>query len=398
MEWKKYSIEDTSLGITGVLALFLFFASFYFKSFLIFFTAVFLLLFIFLNSFYLKHVGKKLSIENKKIRNKFFPNENGEWVLTFENKGLPIMKGTLKVFFDDQVAPLDGYGEQRLAKYEVNLPFSVSYQQKLIVKIPFKTIKRGTAKIRSIEMSIPHFFGLGETVLEYKYLFLQEALVYPVAITVMNKSLFLSERLGESNVNHSLNEDFFSPAGTRDYVYSDSFNRINWKASARAQTLQTKLFDHVSETGWNISLNVANGHSLASQAEQLISSAAELAYYLTKHHIPFSLCINIRIAGTVPFYYIPAGGGKEQLQKVLEVLALIDPNSFTYPYEKMLSFYNRHLMNQPFFIHGGIRSDASDSLLHSIKQKGTSLFEIHFAEEEKASLLPMTFAKDVVEK
>ncbi|MEH7121848.1 DUF58 domain-containing protein [Bacillus sp. JJ1532] len=397
MEWKKYSVEDSFFSFTGVLAVFLIFSSFYFQSFLIFFLAVFLLLFVFANSFYLKHVGKKLYLENLKLRNKFFPQENGEWVLVFENKGLPIMKGQLRVYFDDQVAPLDGFGDKRLTKYEVNLPMSLNYNQRTIVKIPFKTIKRGVAKIRTIELQIPHFFGLGETVLEYKFLFLPEALVYPLPFPVKNKGLFLSVRPGESPASFSLYEDFLSPAGTREYVSSDSFNRIHWKASARMQTLQTKIYDRVAETGWHLSLNIANGHAISSQIEEFISSAAELAYYSAKQQIPFSLCINIRVAGSIPFYYIPAGVGNEQLQKVLEALAYVNPYSSAYPYEKMLSFYSRHLTNQPFFIHGGHRSTQSDELLRLFKQKGTSVLELTLEKDLEAILLPIQFPmKDVI--
>lgn len=397
MEWKKYSVEDNFIGLTGVLACFLFFWSFYFQSFLIFFIAVFLLLFSFCNSYYLKHVGKRLCLENKKMRYKFFPEETGEWSLAFENKGLPIMKGNLRIYFDDQVAPIEGIGEKRLNKYEVNIPMSLNFNQSMVITIPFKTVKRGVAKIRSIELHIPHFFGLGETVLEYKNLFMQEALVYPLPVPVRNKSMFMSGRPGESFIHYSLYEDYLSPAGTREYVYSDSFNRIHWKASAKTQTLQTKIYDRVAETGWNLSLNIASGHAISTQAELLISSAAELAYYSAKHHIPFSLCINIRVAGSIPFYYIPPGTGNDQLQKVLEALALVDPYSSVYPYERMLSFYGRHLSNQPFFIHGGDWTSGAEKLLQLYKNNGITLLQLNIEDESGSALIPMTFhLKDVV--
>lgn len=398
MEWKKYNVEDSYLHITGIIAGFLFFASFYFQSWLVFFFAIVLLILINLNSFYLKQLGNHLHFNNMKQRNKFFPDEKGEWVFQFENKGLPIMKGIVRIYFDDIVSPVAGFDEKHLTKYEINVPISLNFNQMNVVKIPFTAKKRGVAKIRTIEWHIPHFFGLGETILEFKNLVMQEALVYPLPISVRNMDSFLSERPGESLVSHSLYEDYLSPTGTREYVYSDSFNRINWKASARMQSLQTKVYDRVAETGLNISINIAEGHSITSKLEQLLSSAAELAYFSTKNNIPFSLCINMRIAGAIPFYYISVGTGKGQLQKALEALAMVDQHSFTLPYEKMLSFYERHLTVQPYFLHGGKKTVRTTELLTRLRDKGIFLLELQLDDKE-AVLMPMPLrAKAVVDE
>ncbi|MBP2239932.1 uncharacterized protein (DUF58 family) [Cytobacillus eiseniae] len=396
MEWKKYSIEDQYLSLTAALALFLFFASMYFQSLVIFFAAVFLLVFILANSLYLKYIGERLYFENKWQREKFFPNEKGEWILPFVNKGLPIMKGELRVYFDDIVTPLDEFGVKRTSQYEFSIPLSLNYNESNIVKIPYTTRKRGLAKIRRIEWHIPHFFGIGETVLEYKGLVMQEALIYPMPAPVKNVRSFLSERLGESLVSHSLYEDYLSPSGTRDYVYSDSFNRINWKASAVMQKLQTKLYDRVQETGWNLSLNIADRHAITNHLELLLSCAAELAYYSTKHNIPFSFCMNIRIAGSIPFYFIPAGTGKEQLQKVLEALAIVDQHSSVLPYEKMLAFYHRHLPVQPYFIHGGKSTVKTEDVFQAISKKGATLIELQLHENEAVLVHKQSVKKEVV--
>lgn len=377
MEWKKFSVEDYYLSITGLLAAFLFFSSFYFQSWLVFLTAVTLLIFIYANSFYLKHMGEYLHFDNILKRNKFFPEENGEWELTFANKGFPIMKGNLRIYFDEIVEPIDGFGQKASGQYELIIPFSLNYNQISTLKIPFTTRKRGVAKIRRIEWHIPHFFGLGETILEYRGLILQEALIYPLPIPVQDMRSLLSACPGESFVSHSLYEDYLSPAGTREYVYSDSFNRINWKASARMQTLQTKVFDRVAEVGWHLSLNLADKYAITNKLEQLLSSVAELAYFFTKQNVPFSLCINIRFAGSIPFYYIPAGTGKEQLQKVLEALAIVDQHPSIFPYEKMLSFYYHHLTPQPYFIHGGKSSPRSEEFFNLIQKSGATLLELY---------------------
>ena len=397
MEWEKFTVADKYIESTGMLAAFLLFLSFYFQSWLMFFLAIVILILIYVNSLYLKHVGKRLHFKNAKERTKFFSEDTGAWILQFENDGLPIMKGKLTVSFDDIVAPMEGMGNQHFSKYEVTIPLSINFRQKSIIKLPFIAQKRGVAKILLVQIHIPHFFGLGETVLEYRKFIMQEVIVYPSPTTVKNLNSVLSNRSGNSLISHSLNEDPFSPTGTRDYVYTDSFNRINWKASARMNSLQTKVFERVAETGWTLSLNIANGHSVFSELEELLSSAAEVAYFSNKHDIPLSLCINVGKADSIPFYYLPAGTGKEQLQKVLETLAMVKAYSYTIPYEKMLSYYNRHLTAQPYFIHGGNRTDIEESGFQQLNQKGVQLFELQVTKSETV-LVNMVMMKEVVGK
>ncbi len=332
-----------------------------------------------------------------KERSKYFPEDIGSWILQFENEGLPIMKGKLTVIFDDIVVPMEGVAKPHFSKYEVAIPLSMNFRQKKIIKLPFTAQKRGVAKIWSVQIHIPHFFGLGETILEYQNFIMQEAIVYPSPITVKNLNSILSNRTGNALITHSLNEDPFSPMGTRDYVYTDSFNRINWKASARMLSLQTKVYERVAESGWTLSLNIANGHSVFSQLEELLSSAAEVAYFSNKHDIPLSLCINVGRADSIPFYYLPAGTGKEQLQKVLETLAMVKANSYTIPNEKMLSYYNRHLTAQPYFIHGGHRTDREERGFQELSQKGVQLLELQVTNIE-AVLVNMVMMKEVVGK
>ncbi|MEX3714266.1 DUF58 domain-containing protein [Cytobacillus horneckiae] len=394
--WKKEIIEDQFLSIISLLSIVLLFASFYFQSALVFFSAVFILLLLYANSFYLKHVGGKLLFIDERKRTRHFPNDEGQWAIIMENKGLPIMSGHLKITFNQVVRPIDENLNARQEHYEMSIPFSINYKERKEIIIPFITNKRGMAKLRKVELHLPHFFGLGETILQYKYLTKQEVLVYPRAISVKNKSVFLTNKQGESYAKHSLFEDSLSPAGTRNYVNTDSFNQIHWKASAKNQQLQTKIYDRTNETGWNISLNIAVSHSISKKMEELISSAADLAYFFEKNDIQFSVCINIRATNHIPFLYIPAGKGKEHLQKVLELLAIADSHGSIYPYEKMLSYYGRHLQQQPFFLHGGFLSDKAASIFHEMNTKGYSIYHLQTT-KQSATIIQHSLPKKEVQ-
>jgi uncharacterized protein (DUF58 family) len=386
MQWKKYSVENNYLPITGAFAFFICIASFFFQSWLAFFVGVFIVMLLSFNHLYKLKVGEGLLFDNKKVREKYFPGEEGEWVLDFHNKGVPIMKAKLSVSFHDSVTPHAQLANKKSSIYEVTVPFSISYKQKMSMTIPFTAEKRGTSRISKMELMISHFFGLGETILEKNFHSMQEALVYPKTLNVHNKQSLLTSKQGESPVSLSLFEDTLSPAGTREYHYSDSFNRIHWKASARRQSLQTKLYDKVTENGWNIAINIGDDTFITDHLEEILSGAADLAYFYVKQNIPFSVCINIRQVGITPFYYIMPGTGREHLQKVLEAIALIDVHTSVYPFEKMLAYYDSHLEAQPFFLLAGQYVPEKRDLLSKIAEKGTSIYEL-IVNDQSASIV-----------
>ena len=376
MSWSKYSVEDRKIPGITVIAFVFIIISLYSHSKLVFFLASFFLIIVSANQLYLKSAGKRLFFDNLAMKKHFFINDKDKWILTFQNGGYPILKGELRIYFDQCVRPMDDTVEPSLSMYEVLIPFSILSNQTTQVAIPYEAKMRGIAKIRQLECRIPSLIGFGETILDYKFHIKQEAIVYPQPIPVKGLKDQVSVHQGISPVPYSVLEDRLGPIGTRDYVPTDSFNRIHWKASARKQTLQTMEFERISEKGWNLSINVADGYAVTGQLELLLSCVAEFSYYAAKNQVPYSLCINVRSAGSTPFLYIPKGEGKEHLQKILEILASINVHNSIFPYEKMITIYNRHLAIQPFFVHAGIRSAAIDDVLHHQASKGVYLIEL----------------------
>jgi uncharacterized protein (DUF58 family) len=263
----------------------------------------------------------------------------------------------------------------------MSIPISIYKRQTKQIIIPFIAKSRGIARIRKLEFHVPSPLGWGETILESKNLVLQQAVVYPKPILVKGLKEQLSNLQGKSVVPFSVFEDRLGPLGTRDYFPSDSFSQIHWKASARKQTLQTKIYEKISEKGLHLSLNISNGHSITGELEELISSFTEIAYFAFKRQIPYSLCINVRSMGSTPFLYLPKGEGTEHLQKVLELLASISTQNTSLPYELMLAFYIKHLVSQPFFVHAGIRTEEINRILLAIVNNGTEMFQLKMEQE-----------------
>jgi uncharacterized protein (DUF58 family) len=395
MQWKKITLEDRFLSILAFLGSLMLIASFYLDSMLIFASGLLILFISAGTSYYFKHIGEGLIFENTRQRNRFFIGDQGEWSLQFVNYGLPILNAKITVFFENAVVPVSGEFHSHQSKIEVTLPVSMNRREQINIRIPFLADRRGMSKIRNMELHIPNFGGFGETILEFKDVITMEALVYPKTIPVRNINQHKSQRPGISPSVLSVFENNMGPVGTRDYLPTDSFNRINWKASARRMTLQTKEFERINESGAVMYVNMVDGFSVTSNLEFLMSSIAEMAYFLHKKSIPFSLCMNIRSAGVTPFTYLPMGSGEKHLQKLLDVLAITDFHSPTIPYEKMLFYCKRHLPAAPTMIHAGIRTSGTDQYFNDLWRDGIHLLELQ-KHEENAFLEPLKLLKKEV--
>jgi len=380
MNWNKFSVEDRSIPTITGFAVVLVLASLYMQSMLVLFLAVFFLLMVLINFFYFRNIGERLFLQENSKKQCFFIKEKGDWNFSFENKGWPILNAELTVFFDHYTNPENEGKEPTFDLYEVRIPFSIFTNHLKDISIPFKASRRGIARIRKLEIRIPSLFGFGEMLLENRMLLEQKVVVYPQPITVKGLNEFMTAIQGNNPVPFSVYEDRQGPLGTRDYLSTDSFNRIHWKASARKQHLQTKVYERIAEKGCTISINVSDGYAITSNLEKLLSSVTEFAYFAYSKQLPYSLCINVRTAGSTPFYYIPKGEGKEHLQNVLETLSSIDYRNTTFPYEKMLSFYNRHYLAQPYFIHGGNKTAAQEVIFVEMQRKGSNILEFNIKE------------------
>ncbi|MCM3767416.1 DUF58 domain-containing protein [Neobacillus niacini] len=382
MIWNKYEVEDRKLQGISVLAIVMMLISLYMQSKLVLFLGILFLAIAAANQLYLKKAGERLYVDYSHDKARFFIDEKGKWSFIIRNDGYPILKAELRVFFDYFVAPESEESSSSRGLHEISIPISIFTGQTKQISIPFTANTRGIAKIRRLEFQIPSFLGFGETALESKLPLTLQAIIYPQPIPVKGLAEQLSKLQGANIVPYSVYENRLGPLGTRDYVASDSFNAIHWKASARKQSLQTKLYEKISETGWTVALNISDGHSINGNLEGLISSITEFAYFAFHKQLSYAMCINVRSAGNTPFLYLPKGDGGEHLQKVLETLASINRLNTSIPYDQMLSFYSRHLESQPFFIHTGIRTqEGNDQLLFIQSQKGVRLFELKLEEE-----------------
>ncbi|MFS0863434.1 DUF58 domain-containing protein [Fredinandcohnia sp. 179-A 10B2 NHS] len=354
MQWHKRIIENKFLNFIVVFAFIMILISFYSSSFYLFAFSSTFFLFGVLSKWYLKHAANGMLINQNRQKVKLFPNETGSIDIQIEQYGrIPILNSKLHFFLDNVVDchPLSK-GEQR-QQVEAIIPLTMSAKEALHISLPIYAKRRGFAKIRSVYFTLQHPFGFGIAVMEYNQPLYHEIIIYPTPISVDGIEQILPKRQGNYSNRRSLFEQQNSPIGTRDYRSGDPFNRIHWLATAKTQTLQTKIYDKTSLFAWSIIVTIKDGNGLISNLENVMSYITYICHTATQKNIMFELFINIRSAGKVPFFHLPLGTGAEQLDKALEMLARVNQHSVLISLERMMLFIAKHHTLAPYVIFSG---------------------------------------------
>jgi uncharacterized protein (DUF58 family) len=372
MEWQKQVSLGNELSFLGIVSLVVLFSGILGKSFFLLFVGAFFLVFIYANQLYLMRVGNHLTITCNQSVIKLFQGESEGLTLVLSQKGLfPILNSSLRVTVDNVIEFENGReiidGEQ----VELIIPISLFSKQKVDIQLPFMARRRGVARIRTIEMRIPHLFGFGELYLKRIKPIPFETIVYTNPHAVSGIERIVPKNQGEYPTRQSFFEDMSAITGARDYNSADPFNRIHWKASARTTRLQTKQFEKTALFSWTLFVNVRE-----RKLEEILSGLTYLLEYATKKNIAFELFVNVRRAGKTPYLHIPMGVGKEHLQKVLEMIARLSKNSVTIPFHNMVYTVERHSQLSPYVILCGEFEQNEAIVLTTLKKRGIDSFKL----------------------
>lgn len=342
MNWIRhdYGIKNTKMALGFTVVLFI--MSMVFLQFTAAAITAFIGFIVALQLAYFSRLGDKLVFKNTKIRKRVLNGGDSHWELSFENKGLPVWGANLKIWFIDSVVPMGQEAGSYTELVELDIPFTVGHKETVVLKVPVTGTRRGLSRIKKMELSIPHPFGQGSLMLEYSGMILQEQLVYPKLRKYQFRYAPSKQKPGQFNLRHSLFEDPFQPIGTRDYVSTDQFNQIHWKASARMQTYQTKVYNHVANEAMLFVLNVADRYAAISNLEERIEELASYIENCFSEGVPYAIAINVRSAGKIPYLYLAPGEGSRQRQNALELLSVISKNNSTMPFASMIAHLDIH--------------------------------------------------------
>jgi uncharacterized protein (DUF58 family) len=251
-------------------------------------------------------------------------------------------------------------------------------------KYELPCLKRGYYPLGPTVISSGDIFGLYSRSL--KTAMEDHVIVYPRIFPVGRLPIPSQQPLGESRSEYRVFQDPTRPIGVRDYQHGDSLRHVHWKASARLQALQVKIFEPTTTFKVALFLSVdsftANGSFNEDAFELGISVAASLAHHVVEQGSPAGVFVNTRgVDSDQPVSLVPSGS-RDQLTSILEALAKVTASS-SGPFEHFLE-------NEQKVLHAGTTvalifatpPETLPLLLHSLKENGFKLLLFVIGEGE----------------
>jgi uncharacterized protein (DUF58 family) len=205
---------------------------------------------------------------------------------------------------------------------------SLRWRERVRWRVHVRCDRRGYYFLGPAHLASGDLFGLFrcQQVLPHQDLLV----VYPRLYDLEALGLSGKELFGDARAPASLLEDPSRTAGARDYDPGDPLKRVHWKATARRQQLQTRVYEPTVHLELLVCLNLLTlAHewqgTIPELLEQAVSVAATLASYGAERRCEVGLLANgCWPLSDQPLKVLP-GRSPYQLARILEALAAVSP-------------------------------------------------------------------------
>lgn len=158
--------------------------------------------------------------------------------------------------------------------------------------------------------------------------------VYPRTVPLSEMGLPSQRPLGERKGRERIFEDPLRVIGVRDYQPGDPLRRIDWKATARRGQLQSRVYEPSTVLHLVVALNINTlGHTWEGydpvMLERGVIAAASIARYANESRYAVGLLANGSIIDADRPIKVPVGRHPDQLSRILEALAMVQPYTIT---------------------------------------------------------------------
>ena len=154
----------------------------------------------------------------------------------------------------------------------------------------------------------------------------RDLLVLPRVLPISNFVLFTGGLPGRGRSSRRALHPTTNVTTIRDYTVGDALNRIHWRSTAHHNKLMVKEFDlDPAMDGWiflDLNESVQAGEGEDSTVEYGVTIAATIATYLLRQDLSLGMIVN-----GAHRELLTLDRGERQIERVLEMLAVVEPGS-----------------------------------------------------------------------
>ncbi len=246
-----------------------------------------------------------------------------------------------------------------------------------------KCAKRGYYPVGPITITSGDIFGLYPRI-SIKPMDAQ-IIVYPVIFPITRLGIPSLYPVGDTRADRRIFEYPSRTIGIREYTPQDSLRRIHWKATARHQNLQVKIFEPTTTLNVAIFIAIDSFHYYGTfhedDFELALSAAGSIASYISEQGSPVGLFANTCQADSgQPAVILPGGSG--QFLNILEALAKTTPSA-SGPFETFFQDEGTGLPWGTTFVFIVSRPSASlVNMLNEFKESRSRLLVLQVGEQK----------------
>ncbi len=274
-------------------------------------------------------VLEELHYDRRLMHTRIFVDESTQLRLSLTNrKFLPVPWVEVQERFSTPIEVIGGRvhpsGVPRTVVLYRNT--SLAPNEALSWPLELRAVERGYYRIGPTRLRSGDLFGFFER--EREVGGRTALVVYPQTLTLPDLALVHARPFGDQRGGNPLFEDPERVVGLRDYVAGDPLKRVDWKATARAGRLVSRVYEPSRTQAVVVALNITTlpGNSFGTNVRLLergVSVAASVAVSAFDGRSALGLIANGSFPDADRPIRIGAGRAPEQLNRVLEALAMI---------------------------------------------------------------------------
>jgi uncharacterized protein (DUF58 family) len=297
--------------------------------------AAFILIAALVSKTWSEHVFDRLRFERWMPENRAFAGEKLQMTLRLVNdKFLPVPWIEMKDLVPEELPEGEEYLTPSGSPGQLYLTRSahLSWYERISWPLQLDAPRRGYYRFGPTRFRSGDVFGFFPAEMEDEHY--TGVTVYPTIYTLPELGLPAERPFGERKGRERIFEDPGRIAGIRDYRPEDSLRRIDWKASARMQALQSRVYEPSSTLHMLLAVNVHTlEHSWEGYVPETLERILSVAGSVARYGLEAGYSVGMVANGSYPTsdrpMRIPVGRRPEQLSRILEALAVIGPLTLT---------------------------------------------------------------------